>query len=161
MNNNGCLVLLLNKWKPSFHGSHSLVFPPPNNPLPIHTALSNKVFSTSYPNAVDLVKLDLVSMQMSSFTLEGVKSSSNDDPLSYYDGFYSIFYYAWASLPNYSSPKWNQQNLIFQFAVCKFLEYCTVTPQSFDCLENTHDNYGVFLCTPQIFQLLQSAPTSS
>ena len=120
MNKNGCLALLLNKWKPSLHGSQSLGFPPPNNPLPIHTALSIKVFSTSYPNTVDLVKLDLVSMQMSSFTLEGVKSSSNDDPLSYYEGFYSCFYYAWASLPNYSSPKWNQQNLIFQFTACKF-----------------------------------------
>ena len=82
MNNSGCLDLLLNKRKPSLHGSHSLGFPSPNNPLPIHPTLSIKVFSTSYPSVVDLVKLDLVSMQMSSFTLESVKYSSYEYPFS-------------------------------------------------------------------------------
>ena len=91
MNNNGCLALLLKKWKPSHHGSHSLGFPPPRNLPPIHTTLSLKVFSTSYPSATDLVKVDLVHMQMTLFTHEGVKSSSYDDPFSHYEGFYSHF----------------------------------------------------------------------
>ena len=90
MRNNGCLALLLNKWKPSLYGSHSLWFPPPNNPLPIHTALSIKVFSSSSPSAVDLVKLDLVSMQMSPFTHRGVKSSSYDYPLSHLRDFIHV-----------------------------------------------------------------------
>ena len=91
MNKNGYLALLLNKWKPSHHGSHSLGFPPPRNLPPIHIALPLKVISTSYPSAIDLVKLDLVHMQKSLFTHEGVKSSSCDDPFSYYEGFYSYF----------------------------------------------------------------------
>ena len=84
----GYLSLLLNKWKTSHHGSHSLGFPPPSNLPPINVVLSLKVFSTSYPSAIDLVKLDLVHLQMTLFTHEGVKTSSNDDPLSYYEGFY-------------------------------------------------------------------------
>ena len=88
MNNNGCLSLLLNNWKPSHHGSHSLWFPPPRNLPPIHTALPLKEISTSYPSIVDLVKLNLVYMQMSLLTHEGVKSSSYDDPFSHYEGFY-------------------------------------------------------------------------
>ena len=91
MDSNGYLALLLNKWKPSHHGSHSLGFPPPRNIPPIHTALSLQVFSTSYPNTVDMVKLDLVHMQMILFTHEGVKSSSYDYPFSHYEGFYSYF----------------------------------------------------------------------
>ena len=63
------------------------------------------MLSTSYPNAIDLVKIDLVHMKKSLFTHEGVKSSLYVDPLSHYEGFYLDFYYAWASLPIYSSPK--------------------------------------------------------
>ena len=100
----GCLALLLNKWKPSPLGSHSLGFPPPRNIPPTISALSPKMISTSYPSAVDLVKLDLVHMKMSSFTHEGVKSSSYDDPFSHNEGFYSYFCYVGASLPIYSSP---------------------------------------------------------
>ena len=76
---------------PSLHGSHSLRFPPPNNPLPIHTTLSIKVFSTSSPSVIDLVKIDLVSMQMSSFTHKGVKDSSYDYPLSHLRDFIHVF----------------------------------------------------------------------
>ena len=91
MNRNGFLALLLNKCKPSHHWSHSLGFPSPKKPPPIHTALSLKAFSTSYPIVVDLVKLDLVHMKMTLFTHEGVKSGSCDDPFSHYEGFYSCF----------------------------------------------------------------------
>ena len=107
-------------FEPSCLGPHSLGFPPPRNLPPTISALSHKMISTSYPSVVDLVKLDLVHMQMTLFTHEGVKSSSYDDPFSHYEGFYSYFWNVWASLPIYSSPKWNQQNLIFQFAACKF-----------------------------------------
>ena len=91
MNKNGRLTRLLNKWKPSHHGSRSLGFPSPKNPPPIYTVLSLKVFTTSYPSTIDLVKLDLVHMKMSLFTHEGVKSGSYDDPFSNYDGLYSFF----------------------------------------------------------------------
>ena len=45
----------------------------------------------NYCVTVGLVKIDLVHMQMTLFTHEGVKSSSYDDPFSHYDGFYSYF----------------------------------------------------------------------
>ena len=86
-----CLALLLYKWKPSHHGSHSLGFPPPRNLPPTISVLSQKMISTSYPSVVDLVKLDLVHMQMPLFTYEGVKYSSYDDPFSHYERFYSYF----------------------------------------------------------------------
>ena len=70
-----CLALLLYKWKPSLHGSQSLGFPPPRNLPPTISALSPKMISTSYPIVVDLVKLDLVHMKMSSFTHEGVNTA--------------------------------------------------------------------------------------
>ena len=112
-------------------GPTQLGVPPPRNNPPTISALSHKMLSTSYPSVVDLVKLDLVHMKKSLFTHEGVKSSFYVDPLSHYEGFYSGFYYAWASLPIYSSPKCNQQNLIFQFSACKFwnitgLRYLTI-----------------------------------
>ena len=91
MRSYGCLALLLYKWKPSHLGSHSLGFPPPRNLPPTIIVLSPKMISTSYPSVVDLVKLDLVHMQMTLFTHEGVKSSSYDDPFLHYEGFYSFF----------------------------------------------------------------------
>ena len=80
MSSYGCLALLLYKWKPSHLESHSLGFPPPRNIPPTISVLSHKMISTSYPNTVDLVKLDLVHMKKSLFTHEGVKSSSYGDP---------------------------------------------------------------------------------
>ena len=88
----GCLALLLYKWKPSHHGSRSLGSPRPRNIPPTIFLLSPKmILATSYPSAVDLVKLDLVHMKMSLFTHEGVKYSSYVDPFSHYKGFYSYF----------------------------------------------------------------------
>ena len=85
----GCLALLLYKWKTYHLGSHSLGFPPPRNIPPTISALSLNMISTSYPNVVDLVKLDLVHMKMPLSTHEGVKSNSYDDPFPHYEGFYS------------------------------------------------------------------------
>ena len=100
---------------PSFYTCVSLLtlvptqlgFPPPRNLPPTISALSHKMISTSYLSAVDLVKIDLFHMKKSLFTHEGVKYNFYVDPLSHYEGFYSYFYYAWASLPIYSSPKCN------------------------------------------------------
>ena len=86
-------------------GPNQLWFPTPRNFPPTISAFSHKMLSTSYPSVVDLVKLDLVLMQKLLFTHEGVKSSLYVDPFSYYEGFYLDFYYAWVSLPIYSSPK--------------------------------------------------------
>ena len=86
-------------------GPTQLRFPPPRNIPPNISVLYHNMISTSYPNTVDLVKLDLVHMQKSLFTHEGVKSSLYVDSFSHYEGFYLDFYYAWASLPIYSSPK--------------------------------------------------------
>ena len=121
----GYLALLIYKWNPSQLGSHSLGFPPPRNLPPTLYARSPKMISTSYPNIVDLVKLDLVQMQMPLFTHEGVKSSSYDDPFSHYEGFYSYFWNVWASLPIYLSPKWNQQKINIPISCMLILEYYT------------------------------------
>ena len=85
----GFLSLLIYKWNPSHLRSHSLGFPPPRNLPPTITALSPKMISTSYPSVVDLVKHDLVHMQIPLFTHEGLKSNSYDDPFLHYEGFYS------------------------------------------------------------------------
>lgn len=104
----GYLGLLLYMCEPSFLGPHLLGFRSPRNIPPTISKLSHKMISTSYPKAVDLVKRDLVHMQKSLFTHDGVKSNFYVDSLSHYEGFYSNYYYAWASLPIYSSPKCNQ-----------------------------------------------------
>ena len=85
----GCLALLLYMCEPSYLGPHSLGFPPPRNIPPTISALSHKMMYTSYPNAIDLVKLDLVHMKKSLFTHEGVKFSYKNDPLSHHEGFYA------------------------------------------------------------------------
>ena len=86
-------------------GPTKLGFPPLWNLPPTISVLSHKMLSTSYPSIVDLVKLDFVHMKNFLFTHEGVKSSLYVDPFSHYEIFYLDFYYAWASLPLYSSPK--------------------------------------------------------
>ena len=73
MNNNGCLALLLNKWRLSLHGSHTLGFPPPNILFLIHTALSSQASYTLLGCAVDLVKPKLAFMHLPLFTLQGAK----------------------------------------------------------------------------------------
>ena len=147
------LALLLNMCEPSCLGPHSWGFPPPRNLPPTISALSHKMISTSYPNIVDLVKIDLVHMQKSLFTHEGVKSNFYVDHLSHCEGFYSDFCYAWASLPIYSSPKCNQQNLIFQFSACKFWN---ITQNNEDVGHSLED-LGEMMYSSVIFQNLHAA----
>ena len=119
----GCLALLLYMCEPSCLGPHSLGFPPPRNLPPTISVLSHKMISTSYPNVVDLVKLDLVHMKMSLFTHEGVKSSSYDDPFSHDKGFYSYFWNLWTSLPIYSPPKCKKTKINIPLSYMLILEY--------------------------------------
>ena len=79
MRNNGFLTHLLKKWKPSCHGPHTLGFPPPSDLPPMQSAFFSQASYTSYHCVVWLGEHELILLQITLFTHEGVQTNSNDD----------------------------------------------------------------------------------